>query len=310
MYDSVVEGEKIPPKFQNIKPDTETNITSLQRSTPDISTMPSPRSCAQPAVISLLDKYSTLHSNIDKTREELAKHELEFQKAKERVNRLWKERERMTTETQHAAEEKEKYAFETSKALQDLTELEQDYIVAMSKRANAKNRLEATKVRADAYRQSFLEKSRDFRSTCKRLCVREEQLGLENVSLQVYAKVKCLAVIDAELTETAEEEHRNNERDDKELKEAEERLQIREEAHSKARSAQEKLLAKKMILLETQKKRQSQKQQLQSQLIRIRKDFRYALRQISDLQQQTKESQDLARNFENGENQNNLIFCA
>jgi chromosome segregation ATPase len=271
----------------------------------------SPAKPPQQPVMSLLDKYSNLHRSIDQAREETADHRSQIQENQQLLEKLMEDRHRMEADEQKAQEQRQELAEETDQALKELIQIEQDYALEVSNKDQAKTHLEAATQRADAYRQIFLEATRDFRSACKRLCVRGGRLGMMHAPLGAYAVVHQEPQLQTIFQDGASQPQNDGDHggdhngdhdgDDHELEQALERLKDFEKTYLQAKEARDNISSKKEESLEKAGKRNTQRRQLQSQLDRIMQDVQDVKEQNEVLQQQTKESREMASNFEKGE---------
>jgi hypothetical protein len=249
------------------------------------------------ASLSLLEKYSNLHRSIDQARDDTATVQLQIRETHQQLEHLLEDRQRTLTETKTAHEERERLTTETELALTVVVEQQDYYALRVSTNyEQAKSQLESANARANEYRQTFLGRSRDFRSACKRLCVRVHPAML----LEAYALVKRRQELQACFQQQRQQES-SDEENDLEMMQAEEQVRVQETGHLQTQRAKEKLVAKKKALLEKKEKQMSQREQLQSQLDRIQQDVRDAKTQIVDLEQETSESRATACNFQNGE---------
>jgi chromosome segregation ATPase len=259
---------------------------------------PPPKQQQQQPVMSLLEKYSNIHRGIDQAREETDKMRLQIEQTNKGIEGLVQERESMQTETEASQQDQKKLEVETDKTLTSLVQLEQEHAVATSKKQQAKTKMQTAQQIVQDHRRTFLEESRNFRSSCKRLCVRAGLLGLKHAPLQAYIVVKRL---DHPILQEVEDQRDDHEDDTAEMNEAKERLESSRESQRQTKQERDKFESRKRILQEKADTRQSRKLQLQSQLDRIQKDIGDMETQVSNLNEQTTEAREMASSYENGE---------
>ena len=259
------------------------------------STAASPRLKQQQPVMSLLEKYSNIHRGIDQAREETDKMRLQIEQTNQGIEGLLQERESMQTETEAAQQDQKKLEVEAESTLASLVQLEQDHAFATSKKQQAKTKMQTAQQIVQDHRRTFLETSRNFRSSCKRLCVRAGLLGLKHAPLQAYIVVKNL---DHQVLE--QEDQKDEREDDAEMKEANERLESSRDSRRQTKQERDKCVSRKRMLQEKAETRKSRKLQLQSQLDRIQKDIGEFETQVSNLNEQTAEAREMASSYEHG----------
>lgn len=256
--------------------------------------------------MSLLEKYSNIHRGIDQAREETGKMRLQIEQTNEGIEGLLQERESMQTEKEAAQQDQKKLELETENSLASLVQLNQDHAVAASKKQQAKTKMQTAQQIVQDHRRTFLEASRNFRSSCKRVCVRAGLLGLKHAPLQAYIVVKRLD--HHQILE--EEDPRDEHEDDAEMNEAKKRLESSQESERQTKQERNKSLSRKRTLQEKAETRKSRKLQLQSQLDRIQKDVGDLETQVLNLKEQTAEAREMASSYENGKCIYFVIVCS
>jgi hypothetical protein len=270
----------------------------------------------QQPVMSLLEKYSNLYRCIDQAREDTAKHQQHIQDTQRQMQGLLEDRNHMQAQEHKAEDERQQLIDEVDQALQDVMGVEQEYTVARANHVKTKSTLEAVTRQSKDYRQHYLQASKAFRSSYKRLCVRGQQqrsssLGSWNHPAQALGAY-AVAVKRRDLQQVFQQQDDNDssagvDRDavDDELAAVQVLVKAQEQATLQRKRNREVLQAKNKTLLEKASKRKYQRQQLQAQLDRIQQDVRDVLEsQIQDLQQQTEECKTMATNFQNGKMRN------
>ena len=100
-----------------------------------------------------------------------------------------KEQDAMKVDTETAHKEASHFHHQIDKANDELFEMEGQRGKAMMKHQQAKRELDQAKAFVDEQRRQFLEKSREFRASCKRIRFRSSVLGLEYAPLKAFATV-------------------------------------------------------------------------------------------------------------------------
>jgi chromosome segregation ATPase len=259
------------------------------------STAASPPPKQHQPVMSLLEKYSNIHQGIDQAREETDKMRLQIEQTNQGIEGLLQERESIQTETEAGQQDQKRLEVETEKTLSSLVQLEQDHKSATSKKQEAKTKMQTAQQIVQDHRRTFLETSRNFRSSCKRLCARAGLLGLKHAPLQAYIVVKRL---DRQVLE--EEDQRDEHEDDAEMKVAKERLESSRESQRQKTQERDKFVSRKRMFQKKADTRKSRKLQLQSQLDRIQKDIGDLETQVSNINEQKEEAREMASSYENG----------
>ena len=261
-------------------------------------------------VMSLLEKYSTIHQSIDHAREETTKVRAHITETRQKIEFLRQERSSMEDEIQLAEKERQVLTEETEQAISDVEKLQSKKALVTSELACSKRNLDSAKRISQEYHHSFLQEARSFRASCKRLCTRAHILGIGSMAaLQSYATVK-LDVENQGLEELRRHDHSRecNEKDES-VNLAKQHLQASQSSLSKAEQAKERICAEKRALLEKAESRASRKQQLQSQLLRIQKDVEELESSIAAADEDAREAREMGANFEKGE-PSAVVLCA
>jgi chromosome segregation ATPase len=265
--------------------------------------------------MSLLEKYSSIHRGIDQARDETASMRLKIEETQQQIERLKEERASMKDQTKIHGTERKTLESQTEQALVELMELEQTHSIVLAEHGQAKSKLDNVKRLAQEHRQAFLEDTRAFRSSCKRLCVRAGLLGLTHAPLGAYRIVQQTRGKDAHLLQEDDDESSSStnlntgcgrgqdydKKNDEEMTQALLCYQNYQKSHRLAEQARDDTAAKKNGIVEKAENRKNRKAQLQAQLERIQKDVGQLESQIAMVGEQTAEAKDMGNNFENGE---------
>ena len=249
-------------------------------------------STAQAGAIHLLEKYTALNRCMDDARSENARIQSEKETIRQEIERLEQERVDMEAQTVQARDESSTLHKDVQDALVKCTELEKRHAQALLEKMEARRQLDLAKTLVEQQRQDFLEQSRDFRTTCKRMRLSASAVGEDMATSKAFLKRHNVSVNwsdndgseggDAELQQVLSQHARwKAERD-----EAERALQDTQ--------AREKLSAERAST------RLERKNQLRAQLERVRRDNTEAENHLKDLDQQTREAREMAHNFEKG----------
>jgi hypothetical protein len=198
----------------------------------------------QQPVLSLLEKYSNLHKGIEEAREETAACQTKIEEAEIRIAKLMEERQLMTVQERAATEQQRQLLKDTDKALQGSLKLENDYEETLSRKHKAKALLESARQRERQYRQTFLDSSRAFRESCRQLCVRGEIAGVK--PLETYSRVKGQQELLGAFLQEAQERDDDEKLHTEEMKELQERLEVKTKSFAAVKEERGTLCAKRL----------------------------------------------------------------
>eukprot|EP00980_Cylindrotheca_fusiformis_P019917 scaffold7017_cov134-Cylindrotheca_fusiformis.AAC.12 len=232
-----------------------------------------------PVMMSLLEKYSKMDSQMDQVRQETARVQQEMQRRQAATKALLEEREEMKLLQERTQQQQRDLTNEVEEAMEKLHQLAEERAQAESKKEEAQARLDRTKQRSISYREQFLHVSRKFRSQCERLEMTRQSLGAPNESLAALALANHPHLVDAfEETDDASEDE-----DDFEYSQALETVRALEQSHAESKKARDELVAKKDHLEERSNKRKTQQVNLENQLNRIVEDSKKIKAQIQEV---------------------------
>lgn len=133
----------------------------------------------RPGAMSLLDKYAAINANIEEARRRVASTRSELESTQQRIENLQNDRRAMEGETTAAneelarlEEELKRSKIEHTEKLDEKQRIDAEYRLACDENSNAKRHI-------DSERLSFLERCREFRSSCKRMKVAATLLVLD-----------------------------------------------------------------------------------------------------------------------------------
>ena len=282
---------------------------------------------AQP-VVSLLEKYSSLHRKIDEARKAYSQRQLEIETVEGEIHRLI---EVSRIEDRRAIETAISEKAELLETLQTLTST--DLVEAQEAEFVAKSHFESVRYREDKTmrieqddQNRFLNASKTFREKIKTLCLRGKLFGVEPplALLSVHntlhgsiaspaaqmssAEDKETDVVDSFLTDaslllgdgTAGTSSSEDADYQDEMQDLLDQLKAQNESNAKKQKHLDEMKEKHRLLVETKEKREKQKKDLESQCERLQKDVRDVESQIEALNEQTREVIELTRQFQNG----------
>jgi chromosome segregation ATPase len=246
-----------------------------------------------PVMMSLLEKYSKMDSQIDYVRQETAKVQLEIQRRQTKTQELFEEREQMKQLQECTLQQQLDLTNGAEKALQKIHQIAEERAQAESKREEAQARLDRMKQRSNDYRQQFFQGSRTFRSQCKRLKMTGQSLGLLNAPLAAHALVNQPHLV--QVFEEPDNDYDGG--DDLEYTHAlEKKLQELEKSHVESKRECDEWQVKKDRLTERSNKRTTQQANLQAQLDRLLKDVQKIQGQIQTVQAQASKNAQRSKN--------------
>lgn len=247
---------------------------------------------AQAGAINLLEKYTALNRSIDDARHENAQIQSKKESILQQVEKLRGERVDAQAQTTQAREDTVTLNKQVQEELVKCAELEDGHAQALLDKMETRRQLEFAKQYVQEQRHEFLEKSRDFRTTCKRMRLSASAVGEEEASSKAF-----LERHDVNVDWSDSDEHVN----DVELEHALAEHARRKLERDKAQRALQAAQARENISLKKAADRLERKKQSLAQLERVRRDNADAENELKDLDQQTREARDMAHNYEQGE---------
>lgn len=286
---------------------------------------------AQP-VVSLLEKYSSLHRRIDEARKAYSQRQLEIESVEGEFHQLVEVDRIADRRAIEVAISEKGTLLETLEtlALTDLVEAQEAEFLAKSNRESVLFREEkATQINQDD-RNQFLNASKTFREKVRTLCLRGELFGVKpSVALLTVHKT-LHGSIPSQTAQMTNVDGKNdddsngivdvnlllgNGNDDiscsedvdcqEEMEGLLKQLRAQNESNEKKQKDLHEAKEKLHFLVEAKGKREKQKKDLESQCERLQKDVRDVESQIEALNEQTKEAVELTKQFRKGE----LMFC-
>ncbi len=283
-------------------------------------------------VVSLLEKYSSLHRGISEARKACSQRQLEIESIQGEIHRLV-DVDRIVTEEAIQTSISEKEALlqrlETL-TMTDLVEAREAEFLAKSKHESVQFREQKAKDVKDDDRNQFLNASRAFREKIRTLCLRGELFGLNSsvALLSVHQALNGPSPWKKKQMETQEgkdddenqdlfsldtdilwEDDTNRIRDragkielenDEEIQDLLKQLQNQKETNENYDTVLKEKSEYHCSLLEAKEKREEQKKNLKSQLERLQIDTRNVEYRIEKLTIQTREAQETTNQYQNG----------
>jgi chromosome segregation ATPase len=245
-----------------------------------------------PVMMSLLEKYSKMDSQMDYVRQETAKVQLEIQQRQTKTQELFEEREQMKQLQERTLQQQLDLTNGAEMALQKIHQIAEERAQAESKREEAQARLDRMKQRSNDYRQQFLQASRTFRSQCKRLKMTGQSLGMLNAPLAAHALVNQPHLV--QVFEEPDNDHDGG--DDLEYANALKKSQELEKSRVESKRERDEWQVKKDRLTERSNKRKTQQANLQAQLDRLLNDVQKIQGQIQTVQAQASRNSQQSKN--------------
>ena len=242
--------------------------------------------------MALLEKYSALNRGMDESRRENSLTKSMMESVRQQIERLRVERQDLEAQTQVAREDTVDLHKDVQEALAKLRELEDKHAQALLEKMGAQWRVEFTKQYVDDQRQRFLETSRDFRTTCKRMRLSASAVGDDTVISKAFLERHGGFYSDDESDGTQK---------DAELEQLMEEHRRRKNARDEAVRVLHAVQVKEKDCLERSASRSERKGQLLAQLDRIHKENVDLEQQLKSLDQQTREAREMSHNLEKGE---------
>ena len=272
--------------------------------------------------MALLSKYTQIHHDIDETREETSRVRNKIDETHRKIKSLRQERETLEDGIESEKKKEKQISEETEVVLAQVETLRQKEVQLSSDIVSSKQKLEMTKQSINDYREAFIQESKEFRSSCKRLCTRVGILQMSSQTpLQSYAIVKqqqkqqqqqkqsddddgnvqrqyqeIISAVTRSNNKIMEEKDKNDET----LVEAIRKKEDAETLFLNADKVRNELQVKKNVLEEKILKRNTRKCQLQSQLHRLQNEVNEIQVNIAKLEEDTLHSREMGANFKKG----------
>lgn len=243
--------------------------------------------------INLLEKYTTLNRSMDDARRENSQIQAEKESIQLEIDKLQTQRVEMQEQTQQARDETGVLSTRVNEALDEYNKLEQRHAQALLDKTEAHRQLQFTKSFIDSSRLEFLQQSRDFRTTCKRMRLSASSVGEESATCMAFLERHDVSV-----------DWTNDIQDTMDNGDLERAIQTHAQCLQERNDAQRTLAAvraREEASSQKSQSRQSQKNKLLAQLERVRRETMDCENQLKDLDQQTKEAREMAHNYEKGE---------
>jgi predicted nuclease with TOPRIM domain len=240
--------------------------------------------------INLLEKYTTLNRSMDDARRENAKIQAEMESIRLEIEKLQSQRVEMKAPTKQAQDETASLHTRVNDALDEYNKLEQRHSQALLNKTEACRQLQFTKSYIDSSRLDFLQQSRDFRTTCKRMRLSASAVGEESATSMAFLEHHHVTV-----------DWTNDTQDTTDNGDLEQAIQAHAQCKQERDEAQrtlEAVRAREEAASIKSSSRESQKNKLLAQVERVRRETTDCEHQLRDLDQQTKEAREMAHNYE------------
>lgn len=141
------------------------------------------------AAMNLFEKYSCLNQSIDETREILKQVRWKIEQTNESIESTRQERDSMQRDTSTAHAEANDFHRQVDEAYEKLSKIQTEHSRILMEKQRAERQLEGVKSFVEENRRQFLDQSREFRASCKRVRLRANDLGLEYAPSRAFATV-------------------------------------------------------------------------------------------------------------------------
>jgi chromosome segregation ATPase len=296
---------------------------------------------ASGAAMNLFEHYSLLNRGIDETRSEMKRTREKIDEINDSIQKSKQERDSMQREIVAARKEANDFHGKIDEAQSALSKVEDDYSRAKMEKDRAQRELDNLKAFIDQSRQDFLDQSREFRASCKRARFSASELGLEYPAIRAFATVvsdmpssrsvspgdfqenddgffrpaKVVAgdeddttLIHDATSDSAEQDPRKWIADprDEDMKEALGRYNKERGEFEQVKTSLDELKTKRKALQDQATEKSKKKEQLVTQMNRIKSENVDLERQIEEFEANTLEAKEIGKTLEKSKH---LIFC-
>ena len=272
-------------------------------------TSPTSSPAKQQPVLSLLDKYSNIHRGIEQAREESARIRSQVEDATLKIEGLQTERESLQCDIVTIESERRNLEDDKTKERSKLVQLERANALAALKNQQAKNELLQTRKLERHLRRNFIDESQEFRSSCKRQCVRAGLLGLKYAPLRAYLLARGMNKKFRFQVEDQADSLEGGEGQAFRSLETAHKLESCRNSHAEIKNAFQEVVSSRGEVSEKIEDCKNRKLQLQTQLDRIQRNISEFESQIRALEHRTAEAKQNASKFgEKGKSNARLRF--
>ena len=141
------------------------------------------------AAMSLFERFSNINRGIDEAREEMKQMRRKTEEIQESIEKTRQEKATMEADSTTAYEEANEFYQRVDDACAELSKLQSEKSRALMEKQKAQRELDVVKAFVDEHRSEFLNQSREFRASCKRVRLRASDLGLEYITSRAFAQV-------------------------------------------------------------------------------------------------------------------------
>ena len=152
-------------------------------------------SASATAAMNIFEKFSSLNRSIEETRQTLKATQIKIEEIQHSIQTSRQEQATMKDDIQAAQKESNHFHQQVDQGNETLFQLQADQSRAMVEQRRAQRELENVKMFVEEQRRQFLERSRDFRASCRRARFSAATMGLEYAPLRAFATVSAMADI-------------------------------------------------------------------------------------------------------------------
>ena len=153
-------------------------------------------SASATAAMNIFEKFSSLNRSIEETRQTMKAIRIKIEEIQQSIQTSRQEQTTMKRDIQVAQKESSEFHQQVDQGNETLFQLQADQSRAMVEHRRAQRELENVKMFVEEHRRQFLERSRDFRASCRRARFSAATMGLEYASLRAFATVYGMADAD------------------------------------------------------------------------------------------------------------------
>lgn len=146
-------------------------------------------SASATAAMNIFEKFSSLNRSIEETRQTMKAIRIKIEEIQQSIQTSRQEQTTMKRDIQVAQKESNEFHQQVDQGNETLFQLQADQSRAMVEHRRAQRELENVKMFVEEQRRQFLERSRDFRASCRRARFSAATMGLEYAPLRAFATV-------------------------------------------------------------------------------------------------------------------------
>ena len=147
---------------------------------------------ASASAMNIFEKYSSLNRGIEDTRNAMKATKDKMEEIHQAIRTSRQERASMQRDIGVAHQEANDFHQQVDQGNETIFQLQADQSRAMAEQRRAQRELEGVKAFVEEQRRQFLDRSREFRASCKRVRLRASSMGLEYAPLRAFATVNSM----------------------------------------------------------------------------------------------------------------------